>query len=439
MFRRLIVMAALAAGSAWADPPPAPPQPHPVSSTAEQIYDAARPRLLQVRTIIVDSDKQSSLGSAFVVDGDGRAITNYHVVSQYALEPETYRLEYALPDGQHGGLTLLAVDVADDLAVVRLDAKPESSFAFDPRALDGTLAKGEAIYAMGNPLDLGFSIVEGTYNGPVERYYQERLHFSGALNPGMSGGPAVSSDSKVIGINVSKQVGSELVSFLVPARFAAALLTRAASAPVLTSAALRAEIGRQLLDYQAGLEKAFDAAGFRADAFGPYRAPESAAPWLTCWGHTNADQSPPPRASASSTSCASNSGLFIASDLLTGGIGISHVYMKTIDLNEFQFASFVQQASNVAGGYYQPKWHTHQDCRETFVQPEPAAEHPPLRVTWCAKGYRKFDGLYDIAVAAVTQDRPTEALVSRLNVQGVSWDNALALTHRFLDGIRWSP
>ena len=59
----------------------------------------------------------------------------------------------------------------------------------DPRALAGRLPKGERIYAMGNPLDLGFTIVEGTYNGLVDKSYDERIHFSGAINPGMSGGP----------------------------------------------------------------------------------------------------------------------------------------------------------------------------------------------------------------------------------------------------------
>ena len=44
---------------------------------------------------------------------------------------------------------------------------------------------------MGNPLDLGFTIVEGTYNGFVEKSYNPRMHFTGAINPGMSGGPAV--------------------------------------------------------------------------------------------------------------------------------------------------------------------------------------------------------------------------------------------------------
>ena len=72
--------------------------------------------------------RQSSLGSGFLVSDDGLAVTNYHVVSQYALEPTTYRLEFAAPDGSRGPLKLLAIDVANDLAIVnvavRLDLLP---------------------------------------------------------------------------------------------------------------------------------------------------------------------------------------------------------------------------------------------------------------------------------------------------------------------------
>src|SRR6202035_255379 len=138
------------------------------------------------------------------------------VVSQFVLEPRTYRLEYTAADGSHGDVTVLGVDLPNDLAIIRLDKHDAPFFTFDEQALAGDLPKGERLYSMGNPLDLGFTIIEGTYNGLVERSYVERIHFSGAINPGMSGGPTVTADGRIVGINVSKQLGGELVSFLVP-------------------------------------------------------------------------------------------------------------------------------------------------------------------------------------------------------------------------------
>src|SRR6185369_5102152 len=194
--RSALVLAAglLAAGLSSAQPPPDTPPP--LSSAAERVYESAKPRILQVRTLLQAAGRQSSIGSGFLVNADGLAITNYHVVSQFALDPRTYRLEYLAPDGAKGALKLLAIDVANDLAAVKLERTSMPFFEFDPRALAGRLPKGERIYAMGNPLDLGFTIVEGTYNGPVDKTYDKRIHFSGAINPGMSGGPVTGADAR---------------------------------------------------------------------------------------------------------------------------------------------------------------------------------------------------------------------------------------------------
>src|SRR5258706_8592674 len=167
-----------------------PKQPS-LSGAANSVYAAARPRLLQIRTLLASTERQTSIGSGFLVSAEGYAITNYHVVAQFALEPQTYRLEYAAPGGERGTVNLIAFDVANDLALVRIERSGLPFFEFDKRALDDRIPNGERIYSLGNPLDIGFTIIEGTYNGRVARSYNQRIHFSGALNPGMSGGPAV--------------------------------------------------------------------------------------------------------------------------------------------------------------------------------------------------------------------------------------------------------
>jgi hypothetical protein len=291
------------------------------------------------------------------------------------------------------------------------------------------------------------------------------MHFTGALNPGMSGGPAVSSEGLVVGVNVSKRTGgAELVSFLVPARFAAALLQRVRDEPppYLPAHAgegsinipppqagegkervdFRAEIARQLAEWQAGLYKAFGDSGFRAIAFGPYRAPEAASPWFTCWAQTNAGVIPKPRASINAMDCRSDTSLFVASDLTTGSIQHRHSYVTTTDLNQFQFAAMLSRQSqpSVAGGGAFRKWYTAQRCHEDFVAAAAAKAlpqgHPPLRVVWCAQAYREFEGLYDVALTTVTEDNGAEALVSRLTLQAVGFDAAVALSKRFIEAVQ---
>jgi S1-C subfamily serine protease len=428
-----------------APPPKAPPPvivengeepPPPLSSAAERVYEMSRPKILQIRTLLQAAGRQSTIGSGFVVTSDGFAITNYHVVSQFALDPKTYRLEYLAPDGARGSLKLLAIDVPNDLAVVKLERAGPPHFEFEPRALAGRLPKGERIYAMGNPLDLGFTIVEGTYNGVVANTYDERIHFSGTINPGMSGGPVTAADGRIVGVNVAKRLDGEAVGFLVPVKHAAALLERARKGPPLAVDKAREEVGRQLDTWQAGFYQALRTTGFRRGAYGPYRGLESLAPWVTCWGATNSGQVPHSRTALNTTRCATESGIFVSDRLLTGRVEFSYAYYKANGLNAFQFA---RELSQRGGGPFDAKGGrrlTEQECRDDFITM--GTGHPALRVTWCMRAYREFEGLYNVTVVALTQDRDREALLAQLSMQGISHANALALGRRFLEAIEWS-
>jgi serine protease Do len=438
MFGAGALATVLCAGMAEAQQRASTPSPGPLSSIAEQIYANARPQLLQIRTLVTAAGRQSSIGSGFLVAEDGLAITNYHVVSQFALDPATYRLEYTAADGTTGELTLLAIDLANDLAVVRLDGARRPYFRFEERASRDELPQGERLYSMGNPLNLGFTIVEGTYNSKVKQAYNERILFSGAINPGMSGGPAVTAEGRVAGVNVAKRADGELVSFLVPSRFAEALVERARAGVVPPPKELRAEIARQLKSWQAGLYSSFNQHGFRPARLGPYEVPESAAPWFTCWARTNVGPQNKPRAALNATVCSSDTRIFVTGDLTVGLIQFSHSYARSIDLNAFQFAAFVSSQSQPSAGGWSPRSYTPQECHEDFVAPSDAKAQPPMHVTWCARAYRQFDDVYDVGVTAVTQDRTKEALVSRLNLQGISYEGAIETTRRFLDAIRWA-
>jgi len=228
-------MLALAAASAMAQPrapasapdaaaPAVPAAPAaPVSLSARKIYEQARSQLVQIRTVLKGQASQTSVGSGFFVTRDGLIVTNFHVVSEAALKPERHDLVYVTADGREAPLQILQLDVLHDLALLRAaDAKGRSfdALPFRPDALP--LAQGERIYSLGNPLDVGFAVTQGTYNGLVRRSFYPQIFFGGALSGGMSGGPALDEEGHVVGINVARRVDGEQVSFLVPAAFAMA-------------------------------------------------------------------------------------------------------------------------------------------------------------------------------------------------------------------------
>ena len=119
----------------------------PPSSAAQQLYSAARADLLQIRMLLKNGRIQSSVGSGFMVGNSNLVVTNYHVVSQMALDPDIYTGEYLDTDGNSGPIELLAVDVLHDLAVVRVNREGTGFFKVPERKIK--LTQGQYLYSLG--------------------------------------------------------------------------------------------------------------------------------------------------------------------------------------------------------------------------------------------------------------------------------------------------
>lgn len=172
----------------------------------ERVFSDYKDNILQVRMLDQASASKASIGSGFLVDRQGFVVTNFHVIAELVHKPGQYRAEYLFEDGRSGKLELLDIDVVHDLALLKMDVTSDRFLAISTREP----AKGERLFSLGNPHDLGLTIVEGTYNGQLEKSLYERIHFTGSINPGMSGGPTINRDGAVVGVNVAT-AGNQLV------------------------------------------------------------------------------------------------------------------------------------------------------------------------------------------------------------------------------------
>ena len=59
--------------------------------------------------------------------------------------------------------------------------------------------------------------------------------------------------------------------------------------------------------------------------------------------------------------------------------------------------------------------------------------------TVCLRGYRKFDGIYDLRVSVVSKNQAKRGFVSTLWLTGASSETALAFAKAYLAAIRWKP
>jgi S1-C subfamily serine protease len=162
-------------------------------------------------------------GSGVIVSPDGLILTNSHVV-QGAKRAEVMTL-----DGRSFTGRVLGDDTDTDLALVRVDED-----ATLPSAKLGNSKKlkpGEIAIAIGNPFGFDASVTAGVVSALGRslrskngRLIEDVIQTDAALNPGNSGGPLVSSQGEVIGINTAIISGAQGICFAVASNTASFVL-----------------------------------------------------------------------------------------------------------------------------------------------------------------------------------------------------------------------
>jgi serine protease Do len=398
----------------------------PPSSTAQELYAAAQSDLLQIRVLLRNGHSQSAVGSGFLIGTSNLVITNFHVISQIALEPETYLGEFKDTQGKSGDVELLAVDVQHDLAVLRVNRQGTGFFKLmDPPA---PLQQGEHLYSLGNPLDLGFFISEGTYNGLSHRGFSDQIMFTGPVNPGMSGGPNVKANGQVAGVNVAHRRDGELVSFLVPAIFAHKLVT-SITPEHKSPTDFKSIIGEQLLAHQSIMMGTLLNNPLTTKTLGPYSVPVRESEQVRCWG--NSDSTREKTYKTDQINCRMESEIFVSNDLQTGQLSINHKFLQTDQLNSLRFANLVGKAfNNRVNSNIKDEDLTTPRCTEEFI----AKDAFSSRAVVCVQAYKKFSGLYDFILFTSSTDEALMNLQSRLDVDGVSFENGQKFVSQFLAG-----
>ncbi len=154
-------------------------------------------------------------GSGVVFDDAGHIITSLHAVAG----AETVFASRG--EGQVLRGTVVGGDDDTDIAVIRVDAKNLKPAEFGD---SDRLKVGQPVLAIGNPLGLsgGPTVTSGVVSslrrslrfGPGDGL--RMIQTDAAVNPGNSGGPLVSLEGRVVGINTATIPYAEGISFAVP-------------------------------------------------------------------------------------------------------------------------------------------------------------------------------------------------------------------------------
>jgi hypothetical protein len=401
----------------------------PVTDEAQRIYGKFGDAIYQVQTIDLTSGKKSSIGSGFQFAEDGLIATNYHVVASAIRHPQGNRLEYIHDHGGKGALKIVGVDVIHDLAILKMDSPGKTFLTLGHSGLP----KGAKIFSLGNPHDIGFTIIEGTYNGLSKESFVDKIHFSGSLNPGMSGGPALSHDGHVVGVNVS--TAGNQISFLVPVEplrvLVEGLQKKGEEYNFLSQA--DADIGAQLLKGQQSNIDILLQKKWESVPFGPLKVPGRIHDTLKCWGVPVHEEKDPFRYYRSI--CATQDRVFLDEDFDTGTYSYRYDYITgTNKMDIFRFYTFYEQqyGSPAGEGAGREDDLTNFDCNTQFV--DLAARR--WKSSFCVRRYKRYPDIYDLQLYMAMVGTSKEGMIISLEAQGVSKDNALALAKRFMSEIK---
>jgi serine protease Do len=160
-------------------------------------------------------------GSGVIVTGNGRILTNAHVVDGFD------DIKVTLQDGSQYEGKVIGKDTKADLAVIQLkgNVPPLKPIAW---ADSDALRLGDIVLAVGDGLGVGKSVSMGIVSGKgrsnvhIEQY-EDFIQTDAAINPGNSGGALVNLKGELVGINTaiaSRSGGSVGVGFAIPSNMA---------------------------------------------------------------------------------------------------------------------------------------------------------------------------------------------------------------------------
>ncbi len=190
--------------------------------SVHEIYQRSAPGVVQVTTTSVvqtapdpftnpfglpQQQETQALGSGFVIDKAGHLITNFHVVQN------AKSVEVSFSNNESMKASIVGSDPSTDIAVLQVRA-PSRALTPLPLGNSDSVRVGDSVVAIGNPFGLDRSATSGIVSA-LQRQIQAPNRFSidhaiqtdAAINHGNSGGPLISAEGTVIGVNAQIQTG----------------------------------------------------------------------------------------------------------------------------------------------------------------------------------------------------------------------------------------
>lgn len=393
---------------------------------SSSLYAEVQQSIYQVRIINRKTGHKRTIGSGFVIERPNLLATNYHVVSAYINDPDNYSMEYLATNGATGLLELIDVDVLHDLAVLVADkelGKPLKTAALPE--------KGATLYAFGNPLGLGFSVVTGTNNGLLTESEDKNILFSGNLNSGMSGGPALNEQGAVVGVNVA--TAGNAVSFLVASEYLNALLTQLSLTDFEPRSNLHESIVRQLHLSTTDMLQRMRTNPWNLVSVGNFKVPSRLDKTISCWDGSESNENHG-LVNVISVNCSNEREIYLDDKLSVGNMQYQYTWYDSDKMIPPRFYRMYETQNRDEVGNKATKENVSDfKCSTDFI----AIASQTFKMTICRRNYVRYQGLSDILVTGAMVSQKQQGFLFELFITGIDFKKAMQLVKQLFENFQW--
>jgi serine protease Do len=178
------------------------------------LFEQQRPRV----------QKETSLGSGFIINKDGLIVTNDHVIK----DADSIQVKLSGSDATYTA-KLVGRDPKTDIAVIKINAKEPLQAAV--LADSDQIQVGQWAIAIGNPFGLDKTVTVGVISatgrsGMGIETYENFIQTDASINPGNSGGPLLNIHGEVVGINTAIVAAGQGIGFAIPVNMAKQIISQ---------------------------------------------------------------------------------------------------------------------------------------------------------------------------------------------------------------------